>query len=454
MKLERICVLLLAVGLGCSPNPFTESETQPPPPTEQATPAEAEVSAPVAEPETPPPAPLLTEQGTPAEATAPEPVAEPETPPLPTGQAAPVEAKVPQPPDAAALGMKFKLIPAGEFMMGSPRDDPIIEDDESPQHLVRITRPFYLGVHEVTQEQYQKVMGENPSRFKGPALPAETVSWNDATSFCSKLSEMDPDFDYRLPTEAEWEYACRAGTTTRYSCGDALDPQYAWFDDNSDEKTHPVGQTLPNAWGLYDMYGNVWEWCEDRYGSYARLPSADPTGPTSGSFRRVFRGGGWYDRPGYCRSANRDSDFGDHRGYNLGFRVAQVRSEKADERPDFSLEGVPDERGLEKPALFLVRYFQVEEACYMKPPLAEQLLEPDGKPALTARGVVAREACTCNSACTCVPVSTCACNTVCTCNTVNSAHGVSSASSDSDLSSSTPSRGGGGGYGGYFAPCF
>ena len=230
-----------------------------------------------------------------------------------------------------SIGMKFVLIPSGEFMMGSPEDDPDKEPNETPQHRVRITRPFYLGVHEVTQAQYEKVMGENPARFEGPALPVIMVSWNDATAFCAKLSKTDARFDYRLPTEAEWEYACRAGTTTRYSCGDELDPQYAWFGGaggNGDEKTHPVGQKRPNGWGLYDMHGNVWEWCQDWWdaGYYANLPSDDPAGPPRGSFR-VLRGGGWVGLPGYCRSASRGRSAPGNRYDFLGFRVAQVRAE-------------------------------------------------------------------------------------------------------------------------------
>ena len=224
-------------------------------------------------------------------------------------------------------GMKFKLIPAGEFTMGSPEDDPDRVSDETPRR-VQITKPFYLGIYEVTQEQYEKVMGENPSRFKDPSRPVEQVSWKDATAFCAKLSETERRSTYRLPTEAEWEYACRAGTTTRHSFGDDLDPQYAWFRDNSDGGSHPVGQKRPNAWGLYDMHGNVREWCRDRYASsYQADPSTvDPAGPATGS-NRVARGGGWYVTPEYCRSANRDKYAPIDRFLNLGFRVALVPGE-------------------------------------------------------------------------------------------------------------------------------
>ena len=230
-----------------------------------------------------------------------------------------------------AIGMQFKLIPAGEFMMGSPEDDPDMNRDnrdETPQHHVRITRPFYLGVYEVTQEQYERVMQENPSRFKEPLRPVEQVSWKDATTFCKRLSKTDDRYDYRLPTEAEREYACRAGTTTRYSCGDKLDPAYAWFRGNSGGETHPVGQKRPNGWGLYDMHGNVWEWCQDRYSSgyYGNSPTEDPTGPATGS-GRVIRGGSRTDQPGGCRSADRYRMASDVRYDHLGFRVVAVPAE-------------------------------------------------------------------------------------------------------------------------------
>ena len=238
---------------------------------------------------------------------------------------------LPQPENVTnSIGMKFNLIQPGEFMMGSPEGEEDRNSDEQ-HHRVRITRAFYLGVHEVTQEQFEKVMGKNPSLYKkGQTLPVEQVSWEDATAFCAKLSAMDPRFEYRLPTEAEWEYACRAGTTTRYSCGDDLDPENAWFINNSGLNTHPVGQTLPNAWGLYDMCGNVAEWCQDWYGGgyYTSSPSNDPGGPTTGLIR-VFRGSGSHGSPGDCRSADRDWNTPDFRFEFLGFRVAVVPAELA-----------------------------------------------------------------------------------------------------------------------------
>ena len=216
---------------------------------------------------------------------------------------------------------------------------------EKPQHQVRITRPFFLGIHEVTQGQYQAVMGENPSQFKGSDdLPVEQVSWLDAVLFCNKLSEQEKKTPfyringrevtiaggngYRLPTEAEWEYACRAGSTTLYPFGDDMSKlgDHAWYESNSGLKTHPVGQKRPNAWGLYDMLGNVWEWCQDWYedGYYRASPPADPPGPSEASYR-VIRGGSWNDNARYCRPASRYGSAPEYRGDYLGFRVAAVQ---------------------------------------------------------------------------------------------------------------------------------
>ena len=245
-----------------------------------------------------------------------------------TSPSTPPDAALETPEHTNSIGMQFKLIPAGEFLMGSPGDAPDKSADEIPQHRVRITKPFYLGINEVTQEQYEEVMDKNPSKFKGSSLPVETVSWEDATQFCKKLSELDGKNNYRLPTEAEWEYACRAGTTTRYSCGDELDSDCAWFSGNSGNQTHPVGEKRPNAWGFYDMHGNVLEWCSDWYDSdyYGSSPSADPTGPSTGS-NRVIRGGSWDLNAGLCRSANRNGRRPDRRYDSLGFRVALVPAE-------------------------------------------------------------------------------------------------------------------------------
>jgi formylglycine-generating enzyme required for sulfatase activity len=223
-----------------------------------------------------------------------------------------------------SIGMKLALIPAGEFMMGSPESEKDRSSDEY-QHKVRITKPFYLGVYEVTQAEYEKVMGENPSGFKGAANPVEQVSWDDANEFCRRLSAKEGK-TYRLPTEAEWEYACRAGSTTPYSFGhDAASlGEYAWYGNNSDS-THPVGEKKGNAWGLHDMHGNVWEWCQDWYDSdyYRELPVDDPQRSETAS-GRVLRGGYWAIVARYCRAACRYRDEPQDRGDHLGFRVAAV----------------------------------------------------------------------------------------------------------------------------------
>ena len=190
--------------------------------------------------------------------------------------------------------MKMVLIRPGKFMMGSPYSGHGRGKEEDPQHQVTISKPFYMGVTEVTQAQYEAVMGKDLSNFKGAANPVDGISWNDATDFCKKISEKTRQA-VRLPTEAEWEYACRAGTESAFSFGD--DPSalgdYAWWGGNSDGTTHPVGQKKPNAWGLYDMHGNVWEWCADWYGEYPAGPATDPFGPATGSGLRVLRGGAY-----------------------------------------------------------------------------------------------------------------------------------------------------------------
>ena len=225
--------------------------------------------------------------------------------------------------------LEMVLIPAGEFMMGSPDFDKDAVDSEKPQHRVRITKPFYLGKYLVTQEQWQAVMGNNPSNFKGPKNPVEAVSWDDCQKFLEKLNKKVSGGKFRLPTEAQWEYACRAGSATRYCFGDAESRlgEFAWYAQNSNFKTHPVGEKKPNAWGLYDMHGNVWEWCADWYGSgYGNSLVEDPTGPASGS-GRALRGGSWRDDTADCRSAAR-GHYAPGRGFHLlGLRVSLVLAE-------------------------------------------------------------------------------------------------------------------------------
>ncbi|MCY2991291.1 MAG: SUMF1/EgtB/PvdO family nonheme iron enzyme [Planctomycetota bacterium] len=229
-----------------------------------------------------------------------------------------------------SIGMKLVLLPAGEFLMGSLDSDRGADANEKPQHRVQITKPFYLGVYEVTQAQYQKVVGSNPSHFKGESLPVEMVSWDDAVAFCKRLSEVAEERaagrTYRLPTEAEWEYACRAGSTSKYSFGDSEAElgTYAWYNKNSIKATHPVGAKQANAWGLYDMHGNVWEWCADGYGPYAAGAASDPSGPGLASYR-VDRGGSCYGATAICRSATRNWSSPSDRD-SLGFRLAAVQS--------------------------------------------------------------------------------------------------------------------------------
>ena len=221
---------------------------------------------------------------------------------------------------ALVAGNEFVRIPPGEFRMGSKSSE--ADNDERPVTKVRISRGFYLGKYEVTQGQWQAVMGSNPSRFDecGPDCPVELVSWDDVQEFIERLNAQSGGARYRLPTEAEWEYAARAGTTgDRYGNLGAI----AWYEDNSGRRTHPVGQKAPNAWGLHDMLGNVWEWVGDWYGSYPGGRVTDPTGPSSGSWR-VLRGGGWIYGARYCRASVRFYYSPGHRRGVLGFRLLRT----------------------------------------------------------------------------------------------------------------------------------
>jgi formylglycine-generating enzyme required for sulfatase activity len=215
---------------------------------------------------------------------------------------------------------------AGQFLMGSPDSDLDAKSEEKPQHQVKVNS-FAIGKYPVTQAQYEAVMRNNPSRFQNnPQNPVEKVSWNDAQAFCQKLSQITGK-TYRLPTEAEWEYACRAGTTTRFYFGDDANQlgDYAWYVGNSQQTTHPVGQKKPNAWGLYDMSGNVWEWCEDNWhDSYENAPRDGSAWLRNDNNYHIVRGGSWDFNPYYCRSASRIR-FSPGFDFNyLGFRVACV----------------------------------------------------------------------------------------------------------------------------------
>jgi formylglycine-generating enzyme required for sulfatase activity len=226
-------------------------------------------------------------------------------------------------PTVADLEVKLVRISAGSFTMGSPAAEKHRGADEE-QLEVTLSRDFWMGQYEITQGQYEGLMGHNPSHFKGARLPVERVSLEDALAFCAKLTEREraagrlpAEHVYRLPTEAEWQYACRAGTEGAYA--GELDAM-GWHDKNSAGKTHSVGEKEPNAWGLYDMHGNVFEWCSDWYGKYAAGSVTDPVGPAKSS-RRVIGGGSWNDNAKCCRSAARFSSSPAYRIDNLGMRV-------------------------------------------------------------------------------------------------------------------------------------
>ncbi len=246
-----------------------------------------------------------------------------------------------------SIGMELRLIPPGEFMMGSPETEQGRRDSEGPRHRVQITNPFYLGSYEVTQAEYEHVMDRNPSRFRRirgqdtSRFPVEMVSWADAAEFCRRLSKLREERSagrvYRLPTEAEWEYACRAGTSTPFHFGSAMDSRDANCVDYATcsasqtslplQRTTTVGSYHPNGFGLYDMHGNVGEWCADWSGGYgANALREDPQGPRSGCYR-VIRGGGWPNIPRQCRSAFRGATLPVTRRNFLGFRVVLVPAE-------------------------------------------------------------------------------------------------------------------------------
>lgn len=243
-----------------------------------------------------------------------------------------------------SISMEFIEIPSGTFMMGVADNDSESYNSEKPQHEVTISKAFFIGKYKVTQAEWEKVMGFNPydldrsnpyynlpgmaERITKPNHPA-TVSWNDAQDFIAYLNAREGHNRYRLPTEAEWEYACRAGTTTRYSFGDDIRDlnAYAWYnEDFATGGTHPVGQKKPNLWGLYDVHGNVWEWVSDYYSEdyYAVSPSIDPQGQETGS-QRVVRGGSWHSSATAWRSTFRKPYEPDYRGISIGFRLVMEK---------------------------------------------------------------------------------------------------------------------------------
>ena len=252
--------------------------------------------------------------------------------------------------------MEMVLLPAGSFTMGSPSGEAYRFEDEGPQHTVTLNG-FYMGKYPVTQEQYQAVTGTNPSGIKTTAaaenaakLPVEMVTWYDAVEFCNKLSQLEgftPVYTisgrtpasgypvigatvtanfgnngYRLPTEAQWEYTCRAGTGTAYNTGASINNNTGWYTANSSSNTHEVGKKPANTWGLHDMHGNVWEWCWDWFGNYSSTAQTNPTGASSG-ITRVNRGGSWYSLAQGLRSACRNGDLPSSQFANLGFRVVR-----------------------------------------------------------------------------------------------------------------------------------
>jgi formylglycine-generating enzyme required for sulfatase activity len=253
-----------------------------------------------------------------------------------------------------SLGMKLARIPPGKFLMGTPATELQRETQEGPQHEVAITRGFYMGIYEVTQEEWEKVMGNNPSNFRPGGsyatrvqginhkrLPVENVHWQDAKDFCKKLSDLPAEKSarrsYRLPTEAEWEYACRAGVKeyAPFAFGKSLSSTQANFNGSQAygtavrgpnlDRTSIVGSYKPNAWGLYDMHGNVWEWCEDHPEEYGnrKAPVRDPRGAATGS-QRIFRGGSWINSGAWCRSGMRYRATPTAKNYLIGFRVVCV----------------------------------------------------------------------------------------------------------------------------------
>lgn len=245
-----------------------------------------------------------------------------------TPETTPAILQTPAPKPAAdftnSIDMEFVLIPAGEFEMGSPSGETDKGGDEGPVHRVTIEKAFYMGRYEVTQKQWQEVMGSNPSSFKGDDLPVESVSWDDVQKFIRKLNEKEGTDKYRLPSEAEWEYTCRAGTTTRYSFGDSELKlgDYAWYYDNSGDKTHSVGLKLPNPWGLCDMHGNVWEWTQDTYHSdYDGAPTDGSVWASGSGAYRVNRGGSWLRGAWGCRSALRRFGHLSRPSRIIGFRL-------------------------------------------------------------------------------------------------------------------------------------
>ncbi len=263
---------------------------------------------------------VAKEPAPPAESTqTPPSVTEPGPPATP----APTPTPVPMPPKedyaetAEGISVEMVWIPGGAFQMGSPASEEGRGLDEGPLGDVALDG-FWLAKYEATQQQYEAIMGEAPSHFKGPDRPVESVTWTEAAAFCEALSSLTGR-PYTLPTEAQWEYACRAGSQSRFCSGDSESgiDDYAWHESNAGEETHPVGAKKANNFGLHDMHGNVWEWCADWYDMYSKDSQSAQSGED-----RVLRGSSWSYDPIFCRSANRGKHAPDDSTYHFGFRVA------------------------------------------------------------------------------------------------------------------------------------
>ena len=280
---------------------------------------------------TPAPAPQPTPAVRPTPAPTPQPTPAPQPAPTPTVR--PTPAPAPQP-----VSNNMVRIQGGTFMMGSPANESGRRNDEGPQRQVTVSS-FYMGKYEVTQKEYQEIMGTNPSKFKGDNLPVETVSWYDVIGYCNRRSQREgltPAYTvngtnvtwnrnangYRMPTEAEWEYACRAGTVSAYNTGANISDNTGWYTANSGETTHPVGQKPANAWGLYDMHGNISEWCWDIYANYPSGVQTDPIGASSGA-NRIYRGGSYASPALINRSTSRGATGPSGRAPSSGFRVVR-----------------------------------------------------------------------------------------------------------------------------------
>lgn len=220
--------------------------------------------------------------------------------------------------------LELTRIPSSDFLMGSPETEQGHEASESPLHRVRFTLGFWMGIHPLTQQQWQATMDSNPSKFVDPNQPVEMVSWFDAQEVINRFNKLQQGI-FRLPTEAEWEYACRSGTTTRFYSGDKEQDlsRVAWYDSNSDKQPHSVGEKEPNAFGLHDMHGNIFEWTADWYSPYSPDDAVDPVGPPAGT-KRVLRGGCCLCDALNCRAANRYAKAPDGKNFNIGFRVVMT----------------------------------------------------------------------------------------------------------------------------------